>query len=676
MSGHGYRSDIDGLRAVAVLAVVLYHAVPALAPGGFVGVDVFFVISGFLITRLIMSDIERGRFSVASFYVRRAKRILPALFVVLAATLALGLLLLTPTELARLGTTTAATAVFASNIAFWGESGYFDTAAESKPLLHTWSLAVEEQFYVLWPLTLLLLYPRRRAGAMLFGLIGTSFALSSYFTVVDQSTAFYLLPSRAWELLIGAALAMGLLPVPAGSRQRDAAALVGIAGIMAGVLLLDHTSSFPGWNALAPCLGTALVIAAGSRGENVLSRQMLSRPPVVFVGLISYSLYLWHWPLLTLARITERGPLPATTATIVVLVAVVLSILTWRFVETPLRARGVTPAAFPVLLRYSLGSAAALALGLYIQSTSGFLASARPEVQRIEKARYDINPRSADCLRWQSITGPLPGTECMSGPPERSRIVVWGDSHADAVTPGIVAWASANGYATHQLTMASCPPLVQIGVRGAGADYSPCREFNRQVMAYLESDASIEAVVLSARWTLYTENARFGDDPGPITFLVDDEERKLSSETSRRVFSRALEATVQALRRARRTVIVLGTIPALGVNVPDCLARNERPFSGVRSCDAEASQVRSHNAFADGEIMRIAGALPGVCVLLPERTICPDDRCRGTANGDILYANDDHLSVSGARFVAARLALNSCLPSRSAHARPREPFQE
>ena len=664
-----YRPDIDGLRAVAVLSVVAYHALPWGMPGGFIGVDVFFVISGYLITRLIAADIERQRFSIASFYVRRTKRIFPALFVVLFTTLALGTWLLTPSELGQLGKTIAATAGFVSNFAFWQDTGYFDTAAEMKPLLHTWSLAVEEQFYVLWPLSLLLIHGRRHARGALLAIVAVSFAGSCYLTIRHQPTAFFLLPPRVWELLLGAALALGYVPVPRRTWARDAAALTGLALIGGSAVLLDGTSPFPGWNALYPSVGAGLVIAAGEAGDNAVSRWLLARRPVVFVGLISYSLYLWHWPLLALARVTARGSLTTPAALGVVLLAVVASVLTWRFVETPLRARGASPAAAPVLVRYALLSVATLGLGLTVQATGGFRAMASDAIVKTEVARYDINPLSAACLRWQAVTGALPGPQCLSGVDRSAaRLVVWGDSHADAVAPAFVSLAASRGQASYQLTMAGCPPLIDVEVRSRGADYAPCAAFNRQVIAYVTSDPSVVAVALSARWTLYTENARFGDDPGPIAYLVDGADDEMSTAASKRVFARSLAATVDAIRRAGRQVILLGTIPPLGVNVPDCLARNHMPLSGVLTCDADATQVRSHLALADDEVERIAKAASGVCAYLPKRALCPQDRCLSVAGEDILYANDDHLSVKGAAFLARAFSADSCLTGRASAA--------
>jgi peptidoglycan/LPS O-acetylase OafA/YrhL len=660
-----YRKDVDGLRAIAVMAVVVYHCSEALLPGGFIGVDVFFVISGYLITRLVASDIARGRFSIAEFYVRRTKRIFPALFVVLLSTLAIGVFLLAPSELSNLGRTTAATASFVSNIMFWQETGYFDTAAERKPLLHTWSLAVEEQFYLLWPVTLFLLAKMRiRFQMAVWSIVVLSFGASCYLAVRQPPAAFFLLPARGWELLTGAALALGMLPVPRRRVARELSAAAGLTLVGLALFTLDRNSLFPGWNALLPCVGTALLIASGESGVTFVGRRLLMLRPVVFIGLISYSLYLWHWPLLALARVTQRGELSPDQAAGVAAIAALLSIATWRLIEIPLRAKGPSPSPGPILARYAVVSVAVFLLGAATYRSGGLIRFADPALARAERARYDINPLSQQCLRWQSAVGPLATDACVSGQEQfKRRLVVWGDSHADSAAPGFARLANDHRYATQQLTMAACPPLPQARVAGPGANYDPCHAFNKQVLEYVTQTPAVEVVALVARWTLYTENARFGDDPGPITYLVDDEDPTQASAASKRVFKRALAATLHALSSAGKSVIILGTIPPMGMNVPDCFARNELPWSGYSACNSEASVVLPHLRFADSEIVQLAGATPGVCSYLPKEALCPGGVCLGAADNDILYANDDHLTLPGALFLSRHLNVESCLKS-------------
>ncbi|HEX7220191.1 MAG TPA: acyltransferase, partial [Burkholderiales bacterium] len=323
-----YRPDVDGLRAVAVLAVLAFHAFPSLAPGGFTGVDVFFVISGYLISGIILDDIERSRFSVAYFYWRRIRRIFPALVLVLAACLAIGWVVLLPDEYLQLGRQVAAGAGFLANVALWMQAGYFDWAAEMKPLLHLWSLGVEEQYYLAWPL---LLYAfRRHALALIVAMGVASFALNLYMTAVAPSAAFYLPFTRFWELLIGSYLAV--------VSTKDASHVKAIAGavlVVAGFALIHGERAFPGAWALLPAVGTALLISAGPQAW--LNRTVLSHPAAVAVGLISYPLYLWHWPLLSFARIVQQGEIPAATRIGLLALSFLLAWATYQFLEKPIR---------------------------------------------------------------------------------------------------------------------------------------------------------------------------------------------------------------------------------------------------------------------------------------------------------------------------------------------------
>ncbi len=304
-----YRPDIDGLRAVAVLAVVSFHAFPQLTPGGFVGVDVFFVISGFLISTIILKAHAQNTFSYARFYARRIRRIFPALMLMLAASLVFGWFALTPNEFAELGRHAAAGTLFVSNLALWREAGYFDHEAQLKPLLHLWSLGIEEQFYLIWPLFLLRF---RRATAALVAVVVLSFAANVWLVHSKPDATFYMPFTRFWELASGALLAQLALMAPNGdalgglrrfapflgdSRAlRDALSVAGTLLVLAPVLRLSHTASFPGFWAALPVLGTVALIAAGQRA--IINRRLLSAPPMVLIGLISYPLYLWHWPLL------------------------------------------------------------------------------------------------------------------------------------------------------------------------------------------------------------------------------------------------------------------------------------------------------------------------------------------------------------------------------------------
>jgi peptidoglycan/LPS O-acetylase OafA/YrhL len=336
-----YRADVDGLRAVAVLSVVTFHAFPRALPGGFTGVDVFFVISGFLISTIIWGSLDKGVFSLAEFYARRVRRIFPALLVVLVACFAFGWVALFADELKEVGKHMAGGAGFVSNLLLLRESGYFDTAAEAKPLLHLWSLGIEEQFYIAWPLILWAAHKLRLHGlALLSILIVASFGWSIHETTADAAGAFFLPHARAWELLTGAALAYSNLRRGPLTHRVWTAVLscLGMALLGLAIFLVNSARSFPGWWALLPTLGAAATIAAGPNAP--LNKHVLALRPLVWVGLVSFPLYLWHWPLLSFARIIESQLPPVSTRVVCVLLALALAVLTYFVVERPLRRAG------------------------------------------------------------------------------------------------------------------------------------------------------------------------------------------------------------------------------------------------------------------------------------------------------------------------------------------------
>ncbi|MEL6748375.1 MAG: acyltransferase, partial [Pseudomonadota bacterium] len=360
-----YRRDIDGLRAIAVLAVVIYHAGWTTMSGGFLGVDVFFVISGYLITGILINDWEKGRYSLLTFYERRIRRIFPALFAMLAATILAAMFILLPPDLERLGASVLATTAFVSNIFFWSETGYFATSADSKPLLHTWSLAVEEQFYIFFPLILIgaLAFGKRRALAAAAVKEGGRPGLPTAITVmlvlsvvslivaewtVHQAadTAFYWPHTRAWELLAGALIAMDAFK-PLRTRQtREWVSGIGFAMVIISLFAISSADTFPGLTAMPAVLGSALIIYAGHRQpehlpvqDRTLVQQFLGLSPMVGIGLISYSLYLWHWPILVFAAQMSFEPLTLLDRTMLVIASIVAAYLSWRFVEQPFRAK-------------------------------------------------------------------------------------------------------------------------------------------------------------------------------------------------------------------------------------------------------------------------------------------------------------------------------------------------
>ncbi|MEI9940712.1 MAG: acyltransferase family protein [Pseudomonadota bacterium] len=447
LSHPSYRPDVDGLRAVAVVSVLAFHAFPSVLPGGFIGVDVFFVISGYLISRIIDASLSEGRFSLAEFYARRVKRIFPALLLVLSACYAFAWFTLFADEFQQLGKHIAGGAGFVSNWLFWDESGYFDSSAETKPLLHLWSLGIEEQFYFVWPIALWAAWKCRLNGLWLAGVLAcASFAWSIHCTSTDAVSAFYLPHARAWELLTGATLAYlerlrrdREAPGPRSIWLGHAASLAGVALLGFGLYATNSTRSFPGWWALPPTVGAALCIFAGPHA--CFNRILLARRALVLIGLVSFPLYLWHWPFLAFARVIQGEEVSARVRAAALVLALLFSILTYRFVERPLRApQAARKWPIPILL---VGMVAIGAAGLAAFLVQGFperaaAASAQRfqkqfaawpyENNRLCKTRYPF-PEARAYSAWF----------CMINRDADPTLLVLGTSYANHLYPGLVS---------------------------------------------------------------------------------------------------------------------------------------------------------------------------------------------------------------------------------------------
>jgi peptidoglycan/LPS O-acetylase OafA/YrhL len=495
-----YRADVDGLRAVAVVAVIVYHAFPGALRAGFTGVDVFFVISGYLISSLIWRGLADGTFSPLTFYARRVLRLFPALLVVLAACLIAGWWLLAPGGYEDLGRDTAAAAVYLSNFVFWRESGYFAPAASARPLTHLWSLAVEEQFYVLYPWLLIATFRRKRATVMLLlGILAASFAVSVVILRVDPAQAFYLLPSRFWELLAGGLLAYAQFNATRQPSQRLAnfVSLCGLALLPLAFAGPRGGSDFPGWWALAPVAAGVLLVAGGP--DAALNRLVLARRPLVFVGRISYPLYLWHFPLLSFAR-ARYGTLSTGATFGVVALSFVLAYLTYRLLELPLRSyvRRVSWRPVPVLIVLML----ALGAGGLVVDRSGGAPSRLPLLMRkLTGYTYAYKPvyREGTCFLRNDQDATAFTASCVE-PGTKPLLLLWGDSHAADLYPGLKALETSRGFRIAQFTASSCPPF---------AHYSPphrpfCEELNRTVLAKLRA-LHPQEVLLSAAWERYND---------------------------------------------------------------------------------------------------------------------------------------------------------------------------
>ncbi len=533
-----YRADIDGLRAVAIVPVVLFHAFPTLLPGGFVGVDVFFVVSGWLIGGIVFAEVERGRFSLLDFWARRAVRLLPALLVVLAFVMAAGWALLLADEWRRLGWHVLGGVAYFSNFVLARESGYFDTAAEAKPLLHLWSLAIEEQFYLVFPLLALAL--ARRRGAAVFpwamvGLMAASFGYGLLDTPRNPAAAYFLPQSRAWELLCGVALArLGAVRL----RFPDLVAAAGLATILAAALVFDRASPYPGWRAAVPVAGTLLVIAAGPAAWP--NRLLLAHRAAVAVGLVSYPLYLWHWPLLSLARIVEGGEVAAWLRATLVAASAMLAVATYRLVERPIR---FGPLPRPRAALALVAACAVVGLG-GAAMRGGHVPpfSSRFGVNRVLEAAGEWDyPGGMERL---SAGGRTLYRQAGAG----GAVLFLGDSNIEQYAPRMVALLRASP-ADHRtalfLTGGGCAPIP--GVRDPRLP--GCATLLPAAQAAIAAHR-VQTVVFGAQWWGYFSGPRqhIGDAP-------------LSGAAGRDAALAALGAEVRRLRDDGRRVVVVLNIP-------------------------------------------------------------------------------------------------------------------
>ncbi len=643
-----YRPDIDGLRALAVLAVVLFHyRVPGFT-GGFVGVDVFFVISGYLITGLILKEMGEGRFSLRQFYERRIRRIFPALFAMLAVATLLAAFLFFPVSFARFGKSLLATAFFGANFEFWREVGYFDVSADQKPLLHLWSIAVEEQFYLLFPALLLLVGARSKTRLTL--MVGAIFAASLAFSVWNArhspAAGYYFLPSRMWELMLGALLAISALGVPAKAKLPAFAAVGGLALIVFAVLRFSRSTPFPGAAALLPCVGTVLIIAAG---EGTALNRALSLKPIVFVGLISYSLYLWHWPVYVFARAALfRAPTPFETVSLIAL-SFALAALSWRFVEQPFRGRSFRWPR-PVLFRGAgLAMAATAACAAVLVVGKGFPQRFSPQIRAILAEATDHEPRISECFGL-TADDVRKGKLCPLGAKVReASFLLWGDSHADALIPAVQSVAKRRGRAGLFAGTDSCPPLL--GVKRA--DTAKCAAFNDAV-AKIATSKSIREVILEARWAKNAEGSSFGGEQADRVRLYDDVSQGRTEHETRDVFYRGLNRTVRGLTHAGKRVILVASVPEVGFPVPAYLAHARMADPGAKLTTSMAA-YRERQKFvlwAFAEMHKRYGAH----VVYPDQALCKDGHCQVALNDRPLYRDAHHLSVFGARQLTPLLA--------------------
>lgn len=636
-----YRPDIDGLRAIAVLGVVLYHFDIGPIKGGFVGVDIFFVISGYLITAIIQGEVSRGQFTFLGFYERRIRRIFPALFAVLVVTLIAGVAVLLPSDLVRLGHASLATLLFVSNILFWRQSGYFDTSSEYNPLLHTWSLAVEEQFYIGLPILLLIVhrFGSRWLKSVLVACVLVSLAVCVSLQAGHPSATFFLSPFRAWELLFGSLIAVGSFPRLQNRWIREALSLGALWTLLGSLCLIQAGPSFPGLWAVPPVLATATLLYTGGEGDCLVSR-MLRWHPLVYIGIISYSLYLWHWPLLTFARYANgMESIGSIQSWLLVGVALLVAAGSYRYVETPFRKRR-TEAALPATRRQLFAGATVIAVllagaSMSVTAGKGLIHRFEADALAFDRARSPFIPYKNDC---DGRPPDQANRKCSIGDPSSSRLVlIWGDSHALAWAPGLDAYLEELGLRGVLAVNSACPPLIGIH----NPSDPDCFSANEGTFRWTEKN-NPEVTIMIAAWGGYSS-------PDGRYSIFDDEGHEGNTST----FPLALQRTVSALGRLSQRIILIGPTPGAPQDIPFKLAISaavppaeisEQEFrSGASWFWRAASGVRT------GAELELVDPSPWFCGGGGGCKYLDDD-------GRLLYRDGGHLSLVGARFAAERLS--------------------
>jgi peptidoglycan/LPS O-acetylase OafA/YrhL len=602
-----YRPDVDGLRAIAVMLVLNYHAFPETMPGGFIGVDIFFVISGFLITGLIARELDLERFSLLDFYARRVRRIFPALIIVLCATLVLGWLWMLPAAYAQLGSDVFASAAFFANIALLLQSGYFDVESAKKPLLHLWSLGIEEQFYLFWPLLLMLAARLRLSMVAMASILGVgSFLLNVALIGSDPVATFYLPFTRAFELLAGAILARGWNRVSQTRGASNLRASTGVALIAVAAGVLDSHRAFPGWWAVLPVAGTTLMLSAPAAW---ICRTVLASRPLVWIGLISYPLYLWHWPLLVFFAIVKFGPLTLPERELILLASALLAWSTYWFVERPVRFGAPSPRK---LVGLCAGMVLIAVAGGAVNSGNGFDFRLPAEIRAManvptQNSRWRFHQCLLDLSHEMSFAD-----DCV----DRSRrplVLVWGDSTAGALMPGLLKAQQTRDFGIAQLTSSSCIPALNADIPST----PNCRAINDKVLAMVR-EIRPDIVVLHGTWEKYLDHVA--------------------------------ETVVALKQQTAARVVVLGGVPAWRRGLPSEVIRYfmlHHRLIPPRSLDSAPSA-------AYDAVMRAKLVPLGAEFISASDALCNEDGCLtrvGDTAADISASDQVHLTEKGSEFL-------------------------
>ena len=664
MYATSYRPDIDGLRAIAVLAVIAFHAFPEWVSGGFIGVDIFFVISGFLITNLIQGRLREQNFSILAFYASRVRRLFPSLILVLLACQTFAWFALLSDEYKSLGKHISATALLIPNWIFWSESGYFDYAANTKPLLHLWSLGIEEQFYLFWPLTLCLLFKYKLNAIRVTSLLLLGSFLLNLFLIEKNTSATFFLPfTRIWELLAGSLLAFCVqadfvkhssfrTKLSSNTAVNQVLSILGLLLLTLGLLFIHQDQLFPGSWALLPVMGTVMIILAGNKAW--FNQAVLSNRILVGIGLISYPLYLWHWPLLSFARILERGQPEWHISLFCIAIAFVLSLLTYFFIERPIRFGNHQKAKTYTLITLMVITAG---IGFSTYISDGF--KARFANQSIDVQLSDLIFDIPTSTEWYCSDSSNEGPRCLSSGPDPTTVVI-GDSHALTIYAGLVERFKAKGQALGLYGGSDgCPPLLNVVIQDLGGDTRNCLKKGTQAIKRVIEDPAIKEVILTSRGPMYTTGKGFGDIEATQfgTWVLHFEGEDSGLRSNEEVFLMGLADTLDALLAANKNVTFLHDVPELGFDIRSCFTFRPVVISNkvMDPCAVKKSDFVARTELHRAGVDQILSQRPEIKVIDLAHALCYDEWCFGSKNDILFYMDDDHLSLRGAEYVVRQL---------------------
>ena len=639
-----YRRDIDGLRAFAVMPVIAFHAGFLGLQGGYLGVDIFFVISGYLITSILVADLSRNKFSVINFYEKRARRLLPALFLVLFVSSLAAILLLGPKDLKNYGQSVVSVVSFTSNLYFYLTSGYFSTAAEELPLLHTWSLAVEEQFYIFYPLLLMFLWEfKKNLWRIIFFSMVFSFLLCLFFTSEDFSASFYLPFSRVWELLAGGGLALFQSKCNfVNSRVRELLSVLGLALIIVSLFTINQSYLHPGWITLFPVLGTLLVIGFS---ENTFAGKLLALPCFVLVGLISYSLYLWHQPIFAFVRIKSAHEPSSEMMVSATLLTIFFSVLTYKFVEKPFRTK-----SFVTRMKVFFFSGAGLSFffvfGIACHLFEGFQSRFENDSAILTMThspyRYQCHSSSDSVLTFDSA--------CQLAGMNKPEWAVLGDSHGVELSFALSEIVGASK--VHQLTFSACPPALRFESRVKG-----CSNFIESALQHILQSDSITKVILAFRHFSYVTPVehKYKITPEEVAEFRPDNiftNVELTASQTKNLYWHSFSSIVDKLSKGGKEVYILGPVPEPYTHVKKIL--NPGLVNQYSDVNEKIAVERSHFEIQSIEIeseLRKVSEKYNAFLIMSKDALCDDKNCYATKEKKSMFFDDNHLSIFGSRVV-------------------------